>query len=104
MREKDLEEPVHEAKAGDEEEDQPPPPEEEEVVLVEHIVGEKAENIFLVVISPDSTSPHCAGDLGGEQMAHWVERTRSLGKARVQEEAIVGLNIDAVAGKFIIEE
>ena len=104
MREKDLDEPVDEAKAGDAEEDQPPPPEDEEVVLVEHIVGEKTENVLLVFISPNSASPHCAGDLGGKEVAHWVDRPCSLGQAWVWEEAVVGLHIDPEAGKFIIEE
>ena len=53
-----MEEPVHESKAGHEDESDPPPPEDEEVVLVEHIVGEKTENVRFVGISPNSTSLH----------------------------------------------
>ena len=58
LREDDLDEPVDEAKAGDEDENHPPPPDDEEVVLVEHVVGEKTENVLLVGIPPNSTSLH----------------------------------------------
>ena len=66
LGEEDLDEPVDESKAGDEDEGHPPPPEEEKVVLVEDVVGEKAQNVLLVGISPNSTSLHCAGDLSGK--------------------------------------
>ena len=104
MGEKDLEEPVDKAKAGDEDENHPPPPEDEEVVLVEHIVGQKTEDVLLVGVPSDSTSLHCARDLGGKEMAHRVEWTGSLWKIRVGDEVIVGLDIDAIAGKFVVEE
>merc|ERR1719222_732322 len=64
--------PVDEGQAGDEDEGHPPPPDNEEVVLVEHIVGEKTENVLLVGISPNSTSLHTAGDLSGKKVAHGV--------------------------------
>ena len=66
MWEDDLEQPDEESKTGDEDEDHPPPPEDEEVVLVEHVVGEKTENVLLVGISSNSTSLHCARDLSGK--------------------------------------
>ena len=53
-----MDEPVEETEAGDEDEGDPPPPEDEEVILVEHIVGEKTENVRFVGISPNSTSLH----------------------------------------------
>jgi len=99
-----LEEPVHESKAGHEDESDPPPPEDEEVVLVEHIVGEETENVRLVGISPNPTSLHCAGDLGGKEMAHRVEWPSVVGDSWVRNEAVEGLNSDAIAGKFFIEE
>ena len=57
-RDRDLDEPVNEAEAGDEDEDDPPPPKDEEVVLVEDVVGEEAENVFPVGVTRDPTSPH----------------------------------------------
>ena len=99
-----MDEPVHEAKAGDEDEGHPPPPKDEEVVLVEHVVGEKTENVLLVGISSNSTSLHCAGDLSGKKVAHRVGWACQLGKVRVPDEAIIALDIDAVAGIFFVEK
>ena len=104
MWEDDLEQPDEESKTGDEDEDHPPPPEDEEVVLVEHVVGEKTENVLLVGISSNSTSLHCAGDLSGKKVAHRVGWACQLGKVRVPDEAIVALDIDTVAGIFFVEE
>ena len=72
LGQEDLDEPVHDAKAADRDGDHVPPPEDEEEVLVEHIVGKKTESVVLVVAACDCTRPHVAGDLRGEEVAHWV--------------------------------
>ena len=74
MGEKDLDKPVEEAEAGDADEGEPPPPEDEEVVLVEQVVGEKAEDVIFVAAPCRRASVNIARYLGGKKGAHWVAR------------------------------
>lgn len=104
MGEKDLDEPVHEGKAGEEDEDDPSPPEDEEVVLVESVVGEKTENVVAVGASHEIANLIIARDLSGKQVAHRVDWSCSLQYARVLFPGPVGVNIDAVVGIFVVEE
>ena len=69
----DPSQPVDEAQGGEGEEGDPPVPDDEEVVLVEHVVGEQAEDVVQVSVASGSSSPHRAGHYGGEEVAQRVQ-------------------------------
>jgi len=77
-RDSDLGESVDDSNTGDREKDDPPEPEDEEVVLVEHVIGEKAESVGCVCTSCYGSNMDSAGYFRGEHLAKRVLHSNSL--------------------------